>query len=107
MDTPGTDDDRTPDEANEQTLRLLEQTHDFPCPYLFKVIGIPDDNFVGRVLAAVRSELPADAEPPFSSRESSKGRHISVSIEPTIAEGRQIMRIYDNLKGLAGIEMVF
>lgn len=90
-----------------ETLRLLEETHSFPCPYLFKVIGLPENNFVGRVLAAVRSELDEDAEPPFSSRRSSKGRHVSVSIEPTVREGRQVMRIYRNLQGLDGVEMLF
>ena len=90
-----------------ETIQLLEQTHSFPCPYLFKVIGKPADNFVGRVLQAVRSELSADAEPPFSSRKSSKGRHVSVSIEPTIEQPRQIVKIYDNLKGLDGVEMLF
>ena len=90
-----------------KTLQLLEQTHDFPCPYLFKVIGLPENNFVGRVLAAVRSELAEDAEPPFSSRKSAKGRHVSVSIEPLVQESRQIVQIYRNLKELDGVEMLF
>lgn len=90
-----------------ETVQLLEQTHSFPCPYLFKVIGKPENNFVGRVLAAVRRELPDDAEPPFSSRKSSKGRHVSVSLEPTVAEGRQVVKIYQNLKEVEGVEMLF
>lgn len=90
-----------------ETLQLLEETHSFPCPYLFKVIGLPENNFVGRVLAAVKTELPPDAEPPFSSRKSAKGRHVSVSIEPTVAEGRQVVAIYQNLKDVAGVEMLF
>ena len=104
-------DDRSADEptdpADYDRLRLLEQTHNFPCPYLFKVIGLPENNFVGRVLAAVRRELAEDAEPPFSSRKSAKGRHVSVSIEPTVAEGQQIIRIYRNLQAVEGVEMLF
>ena len=90
-----------------ETLQLIEQTHDFPCPYLFKVIGHPENNFVGRVLAAVKRELSDDAEPPFSSRKSSKGRHVSVSIEPTLSEAPQVVQIYRNLQGLDGVEMLF
>ena len=89
-----------------ETLQLLEETHSFPCPYLFKVIGRPDNNFVGRVLAAVRSELPPDAEPPFSSRKSAKANYVSVSIEPIVENGSQVVKIYKNLCEVDGFKMV-
>ena len=36
------------------TIALLESTHTFPGPYLFKVIGKTDLGFVARTVAAVR-----------------------------------------------------
>ena len=41
-------------EQNEQTIRLLEATHKFPCPFLIKVIGRTENGFVSRVVAALR-----------------------------------------------------
>ena len=38
-------------------IELLESTHQFPGPYMFKVIGRVDNGFVARVVAAVREEL--------------------------------------------------
>ena len=41
------------------SLELLERTHDFPCPYTFKVIGKVDNGFSARVVAAVHTRKEA------------------------------------------------
>lgn len=87
-------------------IELLESTHDFPCPYTFKVIGRAEEHFVGRVLSAARGELAADAEPPFSSRSTSSGRHVSVTLEPTCATAQQVLDIYRALQEVEGIVLL-
>lgn len=85
---------------------LINSTHEFPCSYLFKAIGHDVDNFVGRVVQAVRKELHESAEPPFSSRKSSNGKHVSVSIEPVVESSHQVVAIYANLKELDGLKIL-
>jgi putative lipoic acid-binding regulatory protein len=87
-------------------IELLESTHRFPCPYTFKVIGRAEGNFVGRVVQSVRSELPPDIEPPFSSRRTAGGRHVSVTIEPTLDSAPQVLDIYRSLAELEGLVLL-
>lgn len=87
-------------------IELLESTHSFPCPYTFKVIGLAEANFVGRVVQAVRRELPADMEPPFSSRRTAAGKHVSVTIEPTLESASDVLAIYRQLRELQGLVLL-
>jgi putative lipoic acid-binding regulatory protein len=89
------------------SLELLEATHTFPGPYMFKVIGTVEENFVGRVVAAVRSQLPEEIEPSFSIRRTENGRHACVTIEPTLAGAEDVIEIYSRLRELEGLVMLF
>ena len=91
---------------NFPAIELLESTHKFPCAYTFKVIGCAEEHFVGRVLSAARGELPADAEPPFSQRSTSSGRHVSVTLEPTCQSAQHVLDIYQALKEVEGIVLL-
>jgi putative lipoic acid-binding regulatory protein len=90
-------------EAN--SIELLENTHHFPCPYMFKVIGRVENGFVARVVAAVRDELAHAADPPFKFRQSVGGRHVSVTLEPMVQTGRQVLAVYRRLKQTQGLVM--
>ena len=50
-------------------LELLEKTHQFPGPYMFKAIGRVENGFAARVVAAVREELGDSVDPPFKVRD--------------------------------------
>lgn len=91
---------------DDPAIELLESTHDFPCAYTFKIIGRAEEHFVGRVLTAARGELPADAEPPFSSRKTSSGRHVSVTLEPRCETAQQVLDIYRALQEVEGIVLL-
>lgn len=88
------------------TEELLESTHSFPCTYRFKVIGAADDHFVGRVLAAVCQELDEGIEPPFSTRTTAGGRHVSVTIEPEMETAAHVISVYLRLQQLEGLVML-
>jgi len=66
------------------TLDLLEQTHTFPCPYAFKIIGKADAGFSARVVTIVREELRIEVDPPHHVRGSVGGRHLAVTLEPIV-----------------------
>ncbi|WP_437224357.1 YbeD family protein [Planctomicrobium sp. SH661] len=87
-------------------LELLQSTHQFPGPYTFKAIGTPDDQFVGRVLAAVKAALEEDIEPSFSCRTTPSGRHVCVTIEPDVESAPHVHEIYRNLQGVDGLFML-
>ena len=89
------------------TIALLESTHTFPGPYMFKVIGKTDLGFVARTVAAVRDELGEAADPPYKVRESVGGRHIAVTLEPVVQTARQVLAVYRRLSRMAGLVMLW
>lgn len=89
------------------TFELLEDTHAFPCPYLFKIIGHAENGFLARVIAVVREELQFETDPPYRVRETTGGRHMSVTLEPIVQSAQQVLAIYRRLRVVEGIVMVF
>lgn len=87
-------------------VELLERTHVFPGPYMFKVIGRVEDGFVARVVAAVRDELAAAVDPPYRVREASGGRHVSVTLEPTVQTATQVLAVYRRIRATAGLVLM-
>lgn len=88
------------------SVELLESTHHFPCQYTFKAIGIDEEHFVGRVLEAVKSTLVESAEPSFSCRSTSSGKHICVTVEPDVAHAEHVVEIYMRLQQVKGLVML-
>jgi putative lipoic acid-binding regulatory protein len=88
-------------------IELLEANHTFPGPYLFKVIGRVENGFVARVVAAVRDELAESVDPPFKVREAVGGRHVSVTIEPTVQTPHQVLAVYRRVRKLAGLVLLW
>jgi putative lipoic acid-binding regulatory protein len=89
------------------SAELLERTHEFPGPYMFKVIGRSEQGFVARTVAAVREELEGDVDPPYRVRETSAGRHIAVTVEPHVQNAWEVLAVYQRLGELRGLEYVF
>jgi uncharacterized protein len=89
------------------SVELLEKTHVFPCPYMFKLIGSEDQGFVARAVAAVREALQADRDPPYTTRATPDGKYIAVSLEPIVYSAQQILAVYDRVRGLAGLRYLW
>lgn len=88
------------------SIELLESTHAFPCRFVFKAIGSSENQFVGRVVAAVRAELDETMEPAFSSRTTSGGRHVCVTIEPEMQDAAHVVSVYLRLRQVEGLVML-
>ena len=86
---------------------LLEDSHTFPGPYTFKVIGKVDGGFMARTVAAVREELALEIDPPFSVREAKGGRHIAITLEPQVQSAGQVLAVYRRLKVMTGLVMLW
>ena len=89
------------------SLELLESTHQFPCPFVFKAIGKAEGGFIARVVAVVREELGGDADPPYTVRQTGGGRHVAVSLEPHVQTAAQVLAVYRRIEQVAGIVMMF
>ena len=87
-------------------LDLLESSHTFPGPYMFKVIGKAEGGFLARTIAAVREELDQETDPPFKVRESKGGRHIAVTLEPHVQSAGQVLAVYRRLRVMVGLVML-
>ena len=74
--------------------------------YTFKIIGAAEGNFTGRVVAAVRDELRMEIDPPYTFRETKKGNHVAVTLEPDCESAQQVIAIYSRLTGMDGIVML-
>ncbi len=88
-------------------IQLLERNHTFPGPYIFKAIGRVENGFAARVVAAVREELAASVDPPFKVREAVGGRHVSVTLEPTLQTARQVLQVYRRIRQTAGLVILW
>ncbi|MEM9701089.1 MAG: DUF493 domain-containing protein [Planctomycetota bacterium] len=94
------------DPARLPSLELLNDTHSFPGPYVFKVIGADDRSFAARVVSLVRDELELDADPEFSIRRTRSGRHLSVTLEPVVPTAQHVVDLYQLIYRLEGLVMV-
>jgi putative lipoic acid-binding regulatory protein len=88
------------------SIELLEATHEFPGRFIFKFIGRVENGFAARVVAAVREELENEVDPPHSVREAAGGRHVAVTVEPTVKTPQQVLAVYRRVRTLAGVVMM-
>jgi len=91
----------------QPSLELLEATHRFPGPFMFKIIGRSEDQFVARVLSTVRALLGDENEPAFSVRKTANGIHTCVTVEPEVPSAAAVVEIYTQLRGVDGVMMLF
>lgn len=100
--------DRTPSACNAplptaEALKLLEEHHQFPGPYTFKVIGAWEDEFVSAVKEAAVGVLEKASDCRLSTRPSSKGRYVSISLETQMQDSAQVLAMYAALKQVDGV----
>lgn len=90
----------------QQSIDLLNSTHQFPGPVVIKVIGTNHVTFVASVVITVRERIAAVVDPPFSTRETPNGRHVAVTLQPLVLDAEQVLDIYDSLRQLEGVLML-
>lgn len=89
------------------SIELLENMHQFPCPYMFKAIGHAGGEFIARVVAAVREELALTEDPPYSVRSGASGRHVAVTLTPEVQSGTQVLAVYACIRRMDGLLFLF
>ena len=93
--------------ADRQTsLAVLRQVHEFPGPYVFKVIGENTPDFVARVVQAAVVILGPRSLPDVSIRHSSGGKHQSVTLTVRVKSAEGVLEIYELLGAVAGVRFL-
>jgi putative lipoic acid-binding regulatory protein len=93
--------------AQDRTLFLeqLRAAHEFPGPYIFKLIGDNSPVLLDSALEVLRSMIPS-AEPSVSRRESSKGRHQSITLELRVEDAETVLLVYEQFRKLQGVRVM-
>lgn len=89
----------------ENSLELLNSTHQFPCAFMIKIIGLHSDDFAARVVEAIQLELGVESDVPHRVRVTPAGRHVSITAEPEVACAEQVLAIYERIRSLEGVVM--
>ena len=88
-----------------ESIDLLNATHAFPCAFVLKVIGVSADDFMGRILAAIREDGRVEDDIPCSTRATPNGKHIAITLEPTLHSAEHVLDIYERIRAVEGVVM--
>jgi putative lipoic acid-binding regulatory protein len=81
-------------EEQHKFQQMLDEHHEWPCPYVFKFI-MPTENLPLFV------DLFADAR--LQTRESKTGKYTSVTMESTMCSGKSVMEVYHKASEIPGL----
>ena len=90
-----------------ESAELLEDRHDFPCPYTFKVIGASGTALEKRVVTCVQESLGLEDPPIASVRTAQGGRHEAITIEPVCPDAEAVLALYAALRTLDDVLFLF
>lgn len=90
----------------EETLQALNELHQFPGEFMFKVIGENTPEFLAHVVQVAVTVLGPGVAPAVTTRESSHGRHQAVTMVVQVPSAEGVLEVYAGLRGLAGVKML-
>lgn len=98
----------SPEESNPtlDSIRLLEETHDFPCEVMIKVIGHSQATFVEAILEIVRECQSLGELPAYRSRSTPNGKYIAITLEPPFQSAAEVLALYERIRVVQGVVMV-
>jgi putative lipoic acid-binding regulatory protein len=76
-----------------------ESLLDFPCTYPLKVVGRNTEEFQDGVRSIIEKHVPEAAEVCYSSRASSGGKYVSLTVTFMARSQEQLKAIYSELAG--------
>lgn len=84
-------------------LELLESVHKFPGNYTFKIIAINNEETLKNILEVMKVKLNLPEPPKYTSRVSEGGKHVSITLEPTLQKAQDVHDIYKALLETKGV----
>lgn len=87
---------------NEVQMPKIE----FPCAYPIKVMGVASATFEREVVAVIERHAPGFAAEDVSSRPSSSGNYLSVTVVIQATGTEQLTAMFQELKATTDVKMV-
>ena len=78
---------------------------EFPCDFPIKAMGLANDDFADQVLALVRRHAPDTQAHALTSRPSSAGKYLAVTITIRATSRSQLDAIYQDLTDSSAVVM--
>lgn len=92
---------QSPDEFYKNFKEKLEETHTFPCDYMFKYIVPSDESTIAQLYAIFNGPKVS-----FSSRPSKTGKYTSFTIKVPVNDADDIILYYREASKIKGIVML-
>lgn len=86
-------------------MQLIEETHEFPGPFMLKVIGRTGGNFEADLLALAREVLELAADPEHRRKITPNGKHVSLTLELIVQSVGQLERLFKRIKDVDDVVM--
>lgn len=84
----------------------LNAVHSFPETYIFKVIGANTQDFISRVIQAAINAMGGKHTLDVSTRESTAGRHVSVTLAAEVDDADTVLDVYELLGAVQGVRFM-
>lgn len=84
----------------------LTAVHSFPETYVFKVIGANTEDFIARVVQAAINSMGRGHQLDISTRESTEGRHVSVTLSAHVDNADTVLDAYEMLNSVQGVRFL-
>lgn len=81
-------------EKTTKFQEVLNETHQWPCPYTFKFI-VPSEN-----LHIVETTFPGED---FKTKESKNGKYTSVTMTTNMCSSKDVMAVYEKAATIPGV----
>ncbi len=92
--------------SREEILDRLNDVHSFPGEYMFKIIGTNSSEFVTQIIQACINAVGPGSSPKVTTRESSGGKHVSITLTVAVDDAESVLRVYDMMAGIEGIKFI-
>jgi putative lipoic acid-binding regulatory protein len=90
----------------EATLQALNELHQFPGDFMFKVIGENSPELIAAVVQVAVTVLGPSVTPAVTTRESAHGRHQAITMVVQVPSAERVLEVYAGLKGVAGVKLL-
>ena len=84
----------------------LTAVHSFPETYIFKVIGVNTQDFIARVVQAAINAMGGEHQLDVKTRESTAGRHVSVTLAAYVEDADTVLDAYELLRTVQGVRFL-
>ena len=93
-------------ESNLENMKLLlEEQHDFPGPYTFKIVGPNTEEWQQRVISSA-SDVLGNIKDMVGTKTSGGAHYVSLTIDAVVQDAEQVLAVYDVLKKIEDVKML-